>query len=650
MKKFPWLKTEDSSQQGNLFAPRPQPALANVEPAQRPGIEPAQRTTTEPAQGLATESAQRSPVEPAQGATTESAQRAATESAQRPAVEPAQRATPEQAQRPAIEAARLAPTQVVHRPAIEPGRPSLAETAQTLPTVRSVPALAQTPKPARVIFTVGEITRDIKATLERGYPHLWVRGEISGFRGANARGHLYFSLKDSDACLDAKMWASAAQRLKFKLRDGLSVIAEGSIDVYEPQGRYSLIVQRIEPEGEGALALAFQQLKERLAAEGLLGEGRKRQPRAIPFLPTRIGVVTSVHGAAIRDFLRVLHQRHPRLSVLICDARVQGDGSASEVVRAMRRLSRTGVDVIVLTRGGGSIEDLWTFNEELVARAIFACPVPVVSAIGHEVDFTIADFVADLRAPTPSAAAETLAPVLRDLELSLKTVEGRLRKSVERQILEDHQRLHRLAARLADPRRILGQKQLHLSEETERMVRAVRQGGAMRRERMRALQDRLLRQRPQARVQRNRQQLMGLSERLRASMWERVRQRRQRMNEARLSIERSSPARAVQDCNRHLVFLKARLMQLERKRAAAEQRRFHMLAAKLEAISPLKVMARGYAVVFRTDEHRVVRAASQVQPGDSLQIKLAGAGCETPDDCEQIDAVVTATHLKPSSQ
>src|SRR5260370_31832675 len=376
MKKFPWLKTEDSPQQGNLFPARPPPAPEAIQ-RHTPPPPPATVTTAPPA------------------------------------------------------------------------------TAPTAPPIAS--------KPERIIFSVGEITRDIKATLERGYARIWVRGEISGFRGANPRGHLYFSLKDSDACLDAKMWASAAQRLKFSLRDGLSVIAEGSIDLYEPQGRYSLIVQRIEPVGEGALALAFQQLKERLAAEGVLGDARKRPLRPIPFLPRRIGVVTSLHGAALRDFLRVLHQRHPRLPVLVCDARVQGEGSAGEVVRAMRRLARAQVDVIVLTRGGGSIEELCSFNEELVARAIHACPVPVVSAIGHEIDFTIADFVADLRAPTPSAAAERLAPVLRDLELYLTTMAGRLRKSVERQILGDRPRLHPLAPRMADPRRVLCQKQIHPS-------------------------------------------------------------------------------------------------------------------------------------------------------------------------------------------
>src|SRR5215813_9089662 len=528
MKKFPWIKTEDSPQQGNLFPANPRPFAAPIEPAPPP---------------------------------------------------PIPRATP-----------------------------------------IAAPPVA---KPERLIFTVGELTRDIKTTLERGYPHLWVRGEISGFRGANARGHLYFSLKDADACLDAKMWASAAQRLKFNLRYGLSVIAEGSIDLYEPQGRYSLIVQRIEPEGEGALALAFQQLKDRLAAEGLLGEARKRPPRAIPFLPQRIGVVTSLHGAAIRDFLRVLHQRHPRLSVLIYDARVQGDGSAGDVVRAMRRLARTDVDVIVLTRGGGSIEDLWTFNEEVVARAIHACPVPVVTAIGHEVDFTIADFVADYRAPTPSAAAEKLAPVLRDLELSLHTLEGRLRKAAERQVLADRQRLQRSASRLADPRRVLGQKQLHLSEQVEQMVRAIRQGLAARRERLRSLQDRISRQRPQARLARNRQELVKLGERLRSAIWESIRRRRNRIHQARLVIAHSSPRHRIQEEHRRLLGHASRLSEIQRRRGADEKRRFHTLEARLDAMSPLKVMARGYSVTFRKEDGRVLRRASQVKLGDELAIKLA---------------------------
>jgi exodeoxyribonuclease VII large subunit len=511
------------------------------------------------------------------------------------------------------------------------------------------PVQNSAPQPDRVIFTVGELTRDIKITLERGYPRVWVRGEVSGFRGPNARGHLYFSLKDAEACLDAKIWASTAQRMKFKLRDGLSVIAEGSIDLYEPQGRYSLIVQRIEPEGEGALALAFQQLKERLAAEGLFGERRLRPPRPIPFLPARIGIVTSVSGAALRDFLRVLHQRHPRIPVLLCDARVQGEGSAVEVVRALRRLARSGVDVIVLARGGGSIEDLWTFNEEVVARAIHACPVPVVTAIGHEVDFTIADFVADYRAPTPSAAAEKLAPVLRDLELSLRTTEGRLRKAAERQILADRQRLQQFRARLADPRRLLGQKQRHLSEQMDQMLRGLRQNVGGRRERLKSLQDRLSRQRPQARLARSRQELSKLSDRLRSSAWESLRRRRAQLHQARLAIANASPLHRVQDEHRKLLGWGSRLAQVQRRRAADERRRFHTLDARLDAMSPLKVMARGYAMVFRKQDRRIVRTVSQVQLGDELAIKLADADSTTMEECEEIDAQVTGIKPKSSS-
>ena len=599
MKKWAWFKREEP-QQGNLFSPKPAPQQS------RPAPPPARPSAPPPP-----------PAAPSLPPTT-------------PATPPR---SPELAGQPP--GAGRVELSLLYPPTTQPG------------AVRLPPAPA--PKPERVIFTVGELTRDIKATLERGYARVWVRGEVSGFRGPNARGHLYFSLKDADACLDAKMWASAAQRLKFSLRDGLSVIAEGSIDLYEPQGRYSLIVQRIEPEGEGALALAFQQLKERLAAEGLLGDNRKRPPRTIPFLPRRIGVVTSLHGAAIRDFLRVLHRRHPRLSVLVCDARVQGDGSALEVVRAMRRLSRTDVDVIVLTRGGGSNEDLWTFNEELVARAIAACPIPIVSAIGHEVEFTIADFVADLRAPTPSAAAERLAPVLADLDLSLRNIAGRLRKSVERQVLADRQRLHRLAARLADPRRVLGQKRLHLSEETDRMVRAVRAAAAFHRGRMVAAEDRLLRQRPQARLARNRQELNRMSDRLRGCIWEELRRRRRELAEGRLAIERASPARAVHDAHRRLLSFSARLSELGRKQALGEQGRFRTLEARLEAMSPLKVMARGYAVVFRSRDQRVVRSASQVEVGEALAIKVAGAGCQAPEDCERIDATVTGTRSKPPS-
>ncbi len=494
-------------------------------------------------------------------------------------------------------------------------------------------------KAERPVLSVGDLTRQIKGTLERGFPRVLVRGEVSGFRGPNVRGHLYFSLKDKEACLDTKVWASVASRMKFRLRDGMEVVAEGSVDVYEPQGRYSLVVNRLEPVGEGALAVAFAQLKERLQAEGLFGDRRVRPVRPVPFLPRRIGVVTSITGAALRDFLRVLHTRHPRMPVLVADARVQGEGSAREVVRAIERLSRTDVDVIVVTRGGGSVEDLWTFNEESVARAIFACPVPVVSAIGHEVDFTISDFVADQRCPTPSAAAERLAPVLRDLELSLRTAESRLRKAAERQVLADRQRLERLHARLGDPLRAIGQKRLHLSAKAESLARCARRAVSSRRERQRALAERLSRHHPQAELRANREALRKLDERLRNAMREGLKLRAQRLERGRTSLWRASPQPRVQQSRRKLAERAARLEALAHRRLGEERRHLHGLVASLEAMSPLKVMARGYSVTFRRDAEgaHLVRRASDVKPGDALAIRLSPDGQVT----EEIAAVVT---------
>lgn len=519
---------------------------------------------------------------------------------------------------------------------VKPPEPA-AEVAALLPSLPGAP-----PRAARSVLSVGELTRQLKETIESRYPRVIVRGEVSGFRGANARGHLYFSLKDVEASIDAKLWASQAARMRFALRDGLEVVAEGSVDVYAPQGRYSLIVQKLEPVGEGALALAFEQLKERLAAEGLIGSRRIRPPRPLPFLPRRIGVVTSRTGAALQDFLRVLSSRHPRMSVLVCDARVQGEGSAAEVARAIARLGRTDVDVIVVTRGGGSVEDLWTFNEEAVARAIHASPVPVVSAIGHEIDFTISDFVADYRAPTPSAAAERLAPVLADLELTLDTHASRLRQAAERRLLELRERQGHLAGRLVDPRRRLGQERLHLSEQLEEMMRALRPALRLKREGLRGLQERLQRARPQARLGEQRAHLLQLSARLQEALRQGVASRRAELAKGRLGLERASPTLRVAAERARVAASRARLLALQAQALSESQARFQRLAAQLDALSPLKVMSRGYAVTFRKDDGAVVRSISDVQPGTLLGIKFANNGARTLGGCEEIEATVTA--------
>ncbi|HLM44443.1 MAG TPA: exodeoxyribonuclease VII large subunit, partial [Myxococcaceae bacterium] len=352
--------------------------------------------------------------------------------------------------------------------------------------------------------------------------------------------------------------------------------------------------------------------------------------------------VTSRTGAALQDFLRVLHSRHPRLSVLLCDARVQGEGSAEEVARGLERLSRTDVDVIVVTRGGGSKEDLWTFNEERVARAIFACPVPVVSAIGHEIDFTISDFVADWRAATPSAAAERLAPVLQDLEYDLATQKVRLRKAIEHQVLELREELNSLGGELEDPRRRLSTERLRLSDAEDAMTRVLRQVLRERREQLKAHAEHLQRQRPQVRLAEQRARLVQLSSRLKDAMRADVAARRAKAAHAQLGLERVSPAARVAELRARLADRKARLVARQKDILASAQRHFQGLEGRLDALSPLKVMSRGYAVTFRKQDGGVVRSISDVKPGEVLGIKFASNGAKSLQGCEEIEATVTA--------
>jgi exodeoxyribonuclease VII large subunit len=298
---------------------------------------------------------------------------------------------------------------------------------------------------ARAVLSVSELTRRLQEVLEDRFPAVWVEGEISNYR-LYCSGHAYFTLKDAESQIRAVLFRNRGRRIKFEPADGLQVMAFGSIEVYAQRGEYQMVIELLEPKGLGALQLAFDQLKTRLQAEGLFDQARKRE---LPRFPRKIGVVTSPSGAAIRDILRVIGRRFGDLHIVIAPARVQGDGAAEEIAQGLRDLNALGgVDVIIVGRGGGSLEDLWAFNEEIVARAIAASKVPVVSAVGHEVDYTIADFVADLRAPTPSAAAELVVREKQAVVDTLAQLRARLERFALRPLRDLERRVDELAARL----------------------------------------------------------------------------------------------------------------------------------------------------------------------------------------------------------
>ncbi len=323
-------------------------------------------------------------------------------------------------------------------------------------------------EPARPkIFTVTEIVGGARAMLEKQYGDVWVAGEISGFK-RHSSGHCYFTLKDANSVLPAAIFRGAAGQIKFNIENGLEVVCHGRVSLYQRGGQYQIIVNYAEPKGVGALQLAFEQLKKKLMAEGLFDKARKRP---IPFLPRKIGVVTSPTGAAVRDIIKVLTRRFPNVEILLIPARVQGEGSAAEVVRGIELLNeRDDVDVMIVGRGGGSIEDLWAFNEEVVARAIYASRVPVISAVGHEVDFTIADFVADFRAPTPSAAAEHAVPVIGELLQLIGRGRRQLVINLQNMIKNRGDRLGELKLRLAPPTKSFPDYYRYIDNLKERMT------------------------------------------------------------------------------------------------------------------------------------------------------------------------------------
>ena len=357
------------------------------------------------------------------------------------------------------------------------------------------------------ILTVSRLTALIRSTLEENFAQVWVEGEVSNL-AAPSSGHLYFTLKDGGAQLRCVMFKGTAKNLRFRLKDGMGLILRGRITLYEQRGDYQLIAEYAEPLGVGALQLAFEQLKERLSREGLFDDSRK-QP--LPLLPQRIGVVTSPTGAAIHDSLTVVNRRFANVEILIVPVRVQGDGAAAEIAAAIDDLNRYGgVDVMIVGRGGGSLEDLWAFNEEIVARAIARSRIPVISAVGHEVDVTIADFVADLRAATPSAAAELVVKSKQELEYLLKSLSHRLLREMEQRLGGNRSEVDRLSHALRDPTFLLGHLAQRLDDQAARLRLALAANVTRRQARLDALLRHLGVLNPSLRMERARERLITL--------------------------------------------------------------------------------------------------------------------------------------------
>lgn len=296
------------------------------------------------------------------------------------------------------------------------------------------------------VYTVTELTRNIRVMLEESFPAIWVEGEISNFV-QHTSGHMYFSLKDTNSVLSAVLFKNVNKDIKFEMKSGIQVVCFGRISLYDKRGQYQLYVERVEPKGIGALQLAFEQLKEKLKKEGLFDKAHKKP---IPYLPTRIGVVTSPTGAAIRDILNVTQRRFSNVEIILNPVKVQGEGAKEEIASAIEIFNKLkNVDVMIVGRGGGSLEDLWPFNEELVARAIYNSEIPIISAVGHEIDWTIADFVSDFRAPTPSAAAELIIPLKEDLIERIGNAVDRLKNSLLNMVMQYEQRIDELVSALS---------------------------------------------------------------------------------------------------------------------------------------------------------------------------------------------------------
>lgn len=422
-------------------------------------------------------------------------------------------------------------------------------------------------------LTVSELNHQARHLLETSFMQVWVEGELSGFSRPSS-GHWYFSLKDQKCQIRCAMFRGANQRIRTLPREGDQIRIRGKVTLYENRGDFQIIVEHLEPAGLGALQQAFEALKARLQGEGLFDPARKKP---IPATPRHIGVVTSPTGAAIHDILTVLKRRCPAIPVTLYPTAVQGEAATADIVRAIDRAQQHGLaDVLIIGRGGGSLEDLWCFNEEAVARAIAACPIPTVSAVGHEVDVTIADFVADLRAPTPSAAAEKISPDQQDWLRRLAEQQGRLGQSARRLLQRLDNQLGHLSARLRDPRRELLEKAQRMDELELRLNKTIR---------------------------------------------DRLDQRKQKTDYLLQRMSAQSPHRTLKTAREQTQRLEERLTLATRHQLRQKDERLQHIAQTLHVVSPLATLGRGYAIV-KDDNDRIVRKAGDLETGSQITARL----------------------------
>jgi len=430
--------------------------------------------------------------------------------------------------------------------------------------------------PDRRIWTVRDLVAAVRTHIEREYSDTWVEGEISNFR-AHDSGHLYFTLKDENAQIRAVMFRSQARLLRFRPENGMQVVLRGRVTIYEDRGELQISAEYLEPKGAGALQIAFEQLKAKLEAEGLFEAGRKKP---IPTLPRRIGIVTSPQAAALRDILNILQRRHHTASVLIFPAQVQGEAAPVEVSAGVRYFNKArNVDVIIVARGGGSAEDLAAFNDEALARAVVASEIPIISAVGHETDFTIVDFVADLRAPTPSAAAELVIRSRQEVEEQAEGLRERLVRAVRYHLLMGRQALTELAQHGAFGRMMdsINQRQQKLDDLLHRLERAERQM---------------------------------------------LEQHRRRWEVAAAAVRHYDVRRMLAGIRQELDARVAAIVAATRTRLLQGRSRLDQLSGQLEALSPLAILERGYALVFDSSG-RLLKDSAQVKTGDEISARLA---------------------------